>query len=365
MGNAYQQISPDKVSALPALSLAGATMQWQSLANRLSCRRWLQGGMPNLAGKAGSFNLSYNSLAGIMLAYNRADLSGLVSGPGPKTGSSDTWGFFTDFVSSFGKQDSTSNLTGYRYAILGFTAGADYRLREDLVLGLGTGYYHTNAAYQGSGGDAAINSIPFYAYGAYTPGSFYAMGSLGYTLNLYSLDRNIAWTGINRLATSSVSGNQFNAALETGYDFKLAQYTLTPAATMFFSQAWVEGFTESGAGALNLDVNSQSANSLQTGLGMRLARPFQAGQTLLLPQLSAFWQHEFANNSRGLDARLARAGSNFVFQTNSPCRDFALLGAGVAMGLKKNLTLQVNYNAEVGRSGYLPQMVSAGVRYEF
>ena len=50
VGNAYQQISPDKASALPALSLAGSMMQWQSLANRLSYQRWRQGGLPNLAG---------------------------------------------------------------------------------------------------------------------------------------------------------------------------------------------------------------------------------------------------------------------------------------------------------------------------
>jgi outer membrane autotransporter protein len=230
---------------------------------------------------------------------------------------------------------------------------------------LGTGYYNTSASYQGSGGDAGINSIPFYAYGAYTPGAFYAMGYLGYTLNLYSLDRTIAFGGLNRVATSSVNGNQLNASLESGYDFKVAQVTVTPAFTLYYSQAWVDSFTESGAGALDLKVASQSADSLQTGLGMRLSRPFQTGQTLVLPQIYAFYQHEFANNSRGLDARLAQTGTTFGFQTDSPSRDFAVVGAGLALGLRKNLTLQANYNAEVGRGGYTPMVVSAGLRYEF
>ena len=366
VGDAYQQISPDKASALPALSLAGAMMQWQSLANRLSYQRWHQGGLPNLAGgRSGSFNLSYDKLAGLMLAYNGADLSGMGSALRPPTDSAGAWGVFTDFVSSFGSLDSTANATGYNFTIFGFTAGADYRLRDDLVIGLGTGYYNTSASYKNSGGDTGISSIPFYAYGAYTPGSFYAMGSLGYTLNLYSLERNIAFGGINRVATSSVNGNQLNASLETGYDFKVAQFTLTPALTVYYSQAWVNGFTESGAGSLDLNVNSQSANSVQTGLGMRLSRPFQSGTTLMLPQIYAFYQHEFANDSRGLDARLAQAGSTFAFQTDSPSRDFAVLGAGVAVGLRKNLTLQANYNAEVGRRGYTPMVVSAGLRYEF
>jgi exo-beta-1,3-glucanase (GH17 family) len=83
VADAYQQISPDKASSLPLLSLAGSTMQWQSLANRLSYQRWLKGGMPNLAGgRSGSMNLSYNSLAGLMLAYNGADLTDLGACPG-------------------------------------------------------------------------------------------------------------------------------------------------------------------------------------------------------------------------------------------------------------------------------------------
>ncbi len=366
VADAYQQISPDKASALPSLSLAGSRMQWQSVANRLSYQRWSQGGMPNLAGgRGGSFNLSYNSLAGMMLAYNGSDLTGLISEPRPKAESAGTWGLFTDFISTFGTQDSTINITGYNFSIFGFTIGADYRIRDDLVFGLGTGYYNTSASYKGSGGDANINSIPFYAYGAYTPGSFYAIGYLGYTLNLYSLDRNIAFGSINRVANGSPDGNQLNASLETGYDVKVAKFTVTPAFTLYYSTAWVDSFTESGAGALNLKVDGQSADSLQTGLGMRLSRPFQTGSMIMLPQIFAFYQHEFAYNSRGLDARLAQAGNAFALQTDSPSRNFALLGAGMALGLSKNLTLQANYNAEVGRGSYTPQMVSAGLRYEF
>ena len=97
----------------------------------------------------------------------------------------------------------------------------------------------------------------------------------------------------------------------------------------------MNGFTESGAGSLDLNVNSQSANSVQTGLGMRLSRPFQSGTTLILPQIYAFYQHEFANDSRGLDARLAQAGRTFAFQTDSPSRDFAVLGAGRGGGPAK------------------------------
>ncbi len=366
VAEAYQQISPDKASALPALSLAGAMMQWRHLTNRLSYQRWRQGGIPSLTGGGlGSFNLSYSRLAGLMLAYNGADLGSLVRGTPPEPGDSGPSGVYTDFVATTASQDSSANQTGYHFNIFGFAAGADYRLREDLLLGLGTGYYYTTANYQGSGGSAQISSIPFYAYGAFTPGNFYVMGSLGYTLNLYDLNRDLTFGGLSRTANGSVNGNQLNAALETGYDLKLATLTLTPAASLYYAQAWVDSFRESGAGSLNLAVDSQSAQSLQSGLGLRLSRPCQVKQTLVFPQVYTFYQHEFANHSRGLDARLAQAGNTFAFQTDSPQRDFAVLGAGLALGLTKNLLLQANYNVELGRGNYTPQFFSGGLRWDF
>jgi outer membrane autotransporter protein len=41
------------------------------------------------------------------------------------------------------------------------------------------------------------------------------------------------------------------------------------------------------------------------------------------------------------------------------------VGAGVAVGLKKNLFVQANYNAEVGRGNSTTHYVSAGLRLEF
>lgn len=367
----YSQFSADKASTLPALSLAGSTMQWRSLSNRLTMHRWDRGSYPALAGdEFGSLDFSYatssSSRSGeLKLAYNWSDIGRLVTRAPAESGVSGRWGTFADFVGTFGLQDSTANQTGYNFNIYGFIAGADYRLGEDWLLGAGSGYYRTNSSYDSSGGSAAINSIPLFAYAAYTPGDFYATGFLGYTLNLYDMNRNVSFGGIDRTATSSPNGNQFNAALETGYDFKFTKAIVTPSATLYYSKASVAGFTESGAGSLNLNVDSQSAESVQGGLGVRLSRPFRTGKALILPQVYAYYQHEFSNDSRGLDARLAQGGSTFVFQTDSPGRDFAVLGAGFAVNLEKNLSVQANYNAELGRGNYTAQFLSAGLRWEF
>ena len=51
--------------------------------------------------------------------------------------------------------------------------------------------------------------------------------------------------------------------------------------------------------------------------------------------------------------------------TGQPHRNFAVLGADVTIATKKNLKVQLDYNAEVGRGNYTAHYVSAGLRWEF
>jgi outer membrane lipase/esterase len=127
----------------------------------------------------------------------------------------------------------------------------------------------------------------------------------------------------------------------------------------------VDGFVEQGAGALNLKVAPQSASSVQTGVGGRLTVPLKAGSVNVVPQGYAFFQHEFADGSRGLKARLSQGSNTFNFQTDAAKRNFALVGGSVTVGLAKNLFAQFNYNAEVGRSNYTAQYANVALRHEF
>jgi outer membrane lipase/esterase len=300
-----------------------------------------------------------------MLAYNGASLANLFSSRKEFKAPESRWGLFADGGAAFGRQNSSTSQTGYNFSLGGLTLGGDYRLRDNLLVGLSTGYSNANSSFSGSGGSVTANTLPFNAYAAYFPGSLYAYGSMGYALNLYDLKRGINFGGLARTASSSTTGNQFNLYGETGYDLRLSRFILTPSATLGYSALWIGGFTEQGAGSLNLKVASQSAESLQTGLGGRLTVPLEAGSVTLVPQGYAFYQHEFANGSRSLNANLSQGSSALPFQTDAANRNFAVVGANVAVEIKKNLYAQVNYNAEVGRGNSTAQYVNAGLRYEF
>jgi len=364
--NAYKQISPEKAGALAGLGFVAASFQMRNLATRTTNLRFVQGQSGERSGlTSGGLNFNYSKLDGVMLAYNGASLSNLFSARKEFQAPESRWGLYADGGAAFGSQTSSLNQTGYNFTLGGFTAGADYRLLDNLLVGLATGYSNTSSGFYGSGGSINANTIPFNAYAAYFPGSLYAYGSLGYALNLFDLKRGISFDGIARTASSSTTGNQFNLYGETGYDFRMSRFILTPSATLAYSALWVGGFTEQGAGSLNLKIASQTADSLQTGLGARLTVPLQAGSVKVVPQGYAFFQHEFANGSRGLNASLSQGSSTFNFQTDATKRNYALVGGGVTVGLKQNLYAQANYNAEVGRGNSTVQSVNAGLRFEF
>jgi outer membrane autotransporter protein len=91
----------------------------------------------------------------------------------------------------------------------------------------------------------------------------------------------------------------------------------------------------------------------------------QRNSVTVTPQAYAFYQHEYSDSSRTLDARLSQVGSAFTFLSGEPHRNFAVLGADVTIATKKNLKVQLDYNAEVGRGNYTAHYISAGLRWEF
>ncbi len=369
VANAYQQISPDKAAALSTLAFAGANLQKSTLSRRITDLRFGPEDTGLTAGGLGASLLNYAQGGGLMVASSASSLAGLLTGQNNPNALEKPWGVYFDPGLILGGQGSSVDQTGFDFTMAGFTAGADYRVWQDLLVGLNTGYTYTSAGFRGSGGYVQGNTWPINAYAAYLPKPFYAYGSLGYALNLFNLQRDFNFGTLSRAASSSSTGNQLNGYGEMGYDLRLNPVVLTPALNLSYSKLWLNGFTETGAGALDLTVGPQNAQSLQTGVGGKIAVPMQRNSVTVTPQAYAFYQHEYSDSSRIIDARLSQGGGAFNYLTDdfngAPHRNFAVLGANVTIATKNNLKVQLDYNAEVGRGNYTAHYVSAGLRWEF
>jgi outer membrane lipase/esterase len=62
----------------------------------------------------------------------------------------------------------------------------------------------------------------------------------------------------------------------------------------------IDGYTESGAGALNLDVDSQHTESLQGNIGGKVSYSWQAEKARVLPYIRASYGYESCRTAKAL-----------------------------------------------------------------
>ena len=213
-----------------------------------------------------------------------------------------------------------------------------------------------------------------YQGGAYVgwaggPGSpLYALGSVVASFNDFGTSRLLTPFGLPGDATSSPSGQSYQAHAEGGYHWALpaggVNVSVTPYAALDYVYAHVDGFSETGDfGALS--VSASDNNSLQTTLGVRLTSRIATASGTLIPELRLGWSHEFLDASQKITASLVGVpGSSFTSTGILFGRDAALLGAGFSMELSPDAKVFVDYDGRLG-SRLQEHSISGGVKVRF
>jgi len=89
---------------------------------------------------------------------------------------------------------------------------------------------------------------------------------------------------------------------------RIGAFRLDPVASLSWSRYERGSFTESGAGGISLDIDGETLDSLQGGLGLRAHSRFAVTEsTDFSPEFFATWLHEFGDVERELRARFSGA----------------------------------------------------------
>lgn len=167
-------------------------------------------------------------------------------------------------------------------------------------LGFSTGAAKTDVAFNRGGGDADVDTVYFAGYGG-TGGEFwYADAILVFARHQYQQDRQVLIGGERATASAAHTGDEWAANAEWGYDLvDLRVWRLTPFVAAGYSRLHEEGFSESGAGPLNENVEDRDTDSLRSDLGLRLATAMHTdADNRLSAWASAAWSHDYAVDDR-------------------------------------------------------------------
>jgi len=208
----------------------------------------------------------------------------------------------------YGSQAAENAFVGYNAGTYGTMIGYDAPIGIGTRVGLGLGYARSNIDGQTFSANTDANTYQATAYMSHEDGPWFVQGDVSFGWNDYSGTRNISFPGINSTADANYSGQSYTGFMTTGYHYFTDGLTLTPLASLQYTHVNLDSYAETGS-SIDLNVNSQNYNFLESGLGARAARPFAYDDGTYVPEIHFKWLRELVNPTVTNTAAFAVAGS--------------------------------------------------------
>ncbi len=304
-----------------------------------------------------------------MLAYAAANALETVDGTGGGGGAIDLPnGYAMFFAADVGvsETDQPAAIGTDDTDVAALTAGIDSSDGKGTAFGIALSYLQSNVVQDyGYGGSTSGDGVAVSGYGSLRSGKLYADGYLSYGWHSFDTERNVP-TGpfTTAIANGSTDASQFLAGTTLGYHLcKDDLMTLGAVGGLYYIGLDVDGYTETGAGALSAVLPDRTIDSLRSQLGGEMALNLSRS---LVPLLRVVWNHEFLDDAFATQAAFAGAPT-VTFTSPGPDlgTDWVTVGAGVSGKLTESTSFVFRYQHDFGRDGQDNQQVSAAARMAF
>ncbi len=275
------------------------------------------------------------------------------------------------YLQPFGTWNSQSQkgeLRGFQYESAGVLTGYDY-LFNNFYVGAGLGYAYTNFRWNSSAGKGHIHQVYGGLHGSYFNRYFSAVLGSMVGGNFYETDRRIIASApgfpngfINRTAHSNNSGIQWTNHLGLIGDFSSLSVPLQIFANVDHFYLHNNSFNESGAGSINLRVNSKTSNALRSELGLSSSYTFHFASGCWTPYAQISWVNKTVlSNSTYRGGFRGQVGTFSASATTKGTNQWSP-GLGIEFANTHGFSLLLNSRAEI--NGKLKNY-SADMRMEY
>ena len=287
------------------------------------------------------------------------------------------WGMFATALIDTGDVDASDREDGFDFDTTGLVAGVDYRLSDSAVIGLAASYNNLDVEFDRSatvsGGDVDADGYGLSLFGSWYQDDFYLTGLAGFGRQDYDLSRRIviptnsanpANQGANRTADADTDSDYWTLSLGAGYELRRDALTINPYLQLDYLNADIDGYQETGALGLNLEVDDQEVDSLVSVLGTQVSMTFSQDFGIVQPYARAEWRHEFQNDQRTIRTQYRFDPRDNVLEitTDEPDRNYYAVGLGVSAVFQSGLQGFVGYDTLLGLDDVSDHLFSAGVR---
>jgi outer membrane autotransporter protein len=302
-------------------------------------------------------------LGGLFAQAREAEETGVSAGS-PSLKGMDVWARgFGEYL----KQKPRGFSNGYRATVWGTALGGDIPAFNDRVrLGLSGGYAQSDINSKDNSGKTDIDSYQGTFYAGYIDpqNPYYLNGSFSFAYNKYDGKRQVAVGAITGIADSDYDGQQYSVMFDGGYVVDAGKFRITPMASLQYLRLHLQSYTETGAGALNLSVKAQNYDMLQSGLGMKVERPFEAKGMTVIPEIHAKWLYDFIGDKQETTSTFAGGGGSFATNGFDPAQNSFNAGAKLTLASHNNWSLETNYDFEY-KEDFTAHTGWADIKYKF
>lgn len=360
--------SNDAADRLGALAAAGAgyTSDMQTVFNKLDIDQWGFGNtkenlatqvkrlapIANASGAQAALASTSSVLTAVgeRLSVLRGDvaMAGL-NGNGRQMGTDNTG--WVKVLGSSGKAKAIGDYDGYKVTTSGLVAGADAKVGNGVVGG-SFSYVASNLSQQDFrlGDSAKLNSGTFAVYGTQEYGDVFVDGALAFSQ--HSLDSSRA-TAIARIAKADMDLNQTTVKLSAGYRIGIDDSkvnVLTPMLSVEAASLKQKAYSETGADALSLNVDSKNMSSTRASLGLRFNTAIEGASTTFYPEFLVAVNRNNGMRNTDVVANYAGDTTATAFTTTGVVlpKSSYTVGAGLRFATSKTSEVQIGYRYEGG-----------------
>lgn len=257
-------------------------------------------------------------------------------------------GVWAKVIGSTASQDKVGQFDGYSLSSGGIVFGIDKELQNNTIIGLAAGYTNTKTEQDDfrDGDSSTTDSYQLSLYSSKTFDKAYIDGSLAYTKHNTDGTRS---TAIDRVASYDVDANQLSAKINGGYNFLFEkEVTLTPFASLEYSNIKQDSYKEKGAGAISLSVDDVTVNRGAAGLGVKISKEIKTeNKVVYIPEFKLGANKYFGDDDVEVTAQFDQ-GNKFI--TKGAEMSDMMYNAGLGLKTKFTEDTSVSLSTDYERS---------------
>ncbi|MFG0263286.1 MAG: autotransporter outer membrane beta-barrel domain-containing protein, partial [Novipirellula sp. JB048] len=348
--NGLSQLSGDVYGSQSQMMIHGTSQLIGTIGGRLRAGLFNQGGGAGFARAMPSSSPATSNSGVALVSYVEASQSPCDVLIAPTCHAAYHWRGWVSGYGLGGSAESDGNAAGIGYGLGGTTFGIERDLGPRTRLGFFGGYVGSSVSADNVNQTVRTNGGNFGSYLTHTAGRHYGIALGGFQFDDYDSDRTIQVGTLTRTARGDSDGWQSFAYAERGMNLQLTRSAQwQPFAGLQYVYARQNGFTETGAGSMNLAMAGIDTHSLRSNLGSRLQ--WQAWTSArgwaITPEIRGSWMHEFLDTTSVVNAQFAGVGgAGFSANGLDLGRDWAIVGGGFAARPSDRWELRADYDTQ-------------------